>query len=188
MTHTALLIVDIQNDYFSGGLMPLPEMEAAAAKAARLLKRARDRAELIFHIRHIAASVEAPFFRPGTEGSCIHAAVLPEAGEPVLEKARPNSFVGTGLEAMLREAGVTHLTICGAMSQMCIDATVRAAVDLGFHVTVVSDACAAADVTFAGIAVPSSHVHASIMAPLAASYARIVTTDEIEAKPERQSA
>ncbi|SFU06971.1 cysteine hydrolase family protein [Sedimentitalea nanhaiensis] len=188
MTKSALLIVDIQNDYFPGGLMPLPEMEAAAAKAAKLLKGARDRAEPIFHIRHIAASTDAPFFRPGTEGSCINAAVLPEAAEPVLEKSRPNSFVDTGLETMLREARITHLTICGAMSQMCIDATARAAVDLGFHVTVVSDACAAASVTFAGITVPHDHVHASIMAPLAASYAQVVDLDHITKERDRQSA
>lgn len=188
MTRTALLIVDIQNDYFPGGRKPLPGMEAAAENATRLLKRARDLAEPVFHIRHIANGADAPFFRPGTEGSRIHAAVQPEAGEPVLRKARPNSFVGTNLETMLREAGITHLTICGAMSQMCIDATARAAVDSGFQVTVVSDACAAATVTFASKTVPHDHVHASIMAPLAASYARVVTTDEIEAKPERKSA
>lgn len=188
MTKTALLIVDVQNDYFPGGLMPLPGMEAAAAKAANLLKGARDRVEPIFHIRHIAASSEAPFFRPGTKGSHINGTVLPATGEPVLEKSRPNSFVGTGLEKMLREADITHLTICGAMSQMCIDATARAAVDLGFHVTVVSDACAAANVTFAGKTVPHDHVHASIMAPLAASYARVVDSDHIETEPARKSA
>lgn len=79
MTRTALLIVDIQNDYFPGGRKPLPGMEAAAENATRLLKRARDLAEPVFHIRHIANGADAPFFRPGTKGSRIHAAVQPEA-------------------------------------------------------------------------------------------------------------
>ncbi|MCB1382767.1 MAG: cysteine hydrolase [Notoacmeibacter sp.] len=175
MTKTALLLVDIQNDYFAGGLMALPGMEAAAANAAMLLERARTRGEAVFHVRHIAPA-DAPFFRAGTKGSEIHPSVAPVAEERIIEKGRPNSFVGTGLEDQLRGLAIGHLVICGAMSQMCIDATTRAAVDLGFRVTLVADACAAASVTFAGQAVPANHVHASIMAPLAARYAKVVTT------------
>jgi len=176
MTNTALILIDIQNDYFAGGLIPLADMDRAAANAALLLGDARARHVPILHVRHIAKSDEAPFFRPGTAGSEIHNSVTPRPGEIVIEKARPNSFVGTALEAALRQAGVTQLTLCGAMCQMCIDATARAAVDLGFDVTVVEDACAAAQVSFNGVTVPAAHVHASIMAPLAASYAKVVKT------------
>lgn len=178
MKPTALIMIDIQNDYFTDGLMPLPSMEDATANAARVLETARKRQEPIFHIRHIAASVKAPFFRPGTEGSQIHASVKPRPGETVFEKGRPNSFIGTGLEAALRDTGIEHLTLCGAMSQMCVDATARAAVDLGFQVTVISDACAAADVSYEGTKVPANLVHAAIMAPLAASYAQVVMLDD----------
>lgn len=180
MTQTALILIDIQNDYFDGGLMALDGMDAAAANAARLLAGARTRREPVFHIRHIAGSDNAPFFRPGTTGSEIHAAVHPDPGEAVIEKNRPNAFVGTGLEAALRAAEVERIILCGAMSQMCVDATARAAVDMGFAVTVVGDACAAAPVTDGGVLVPSEHVHAAIMAPLAASYGKVVTTDDIE--------
>lgn len=180
MTKTALILIDIQNDYFDGGLMPLDGMDAAAANAARLLAGARTRQESLFHIRHIAASAEAPFFRPGTTGSEIHQTVRPATGETVIEKTRPNSFVGTGLEAALRETGINRVTLCGAMSQMCVDATARAAADLGFSVTIIADACAAASVSFGGVSVPSEHVHAAIMAPLAASYGKVVTMADIE--------
>ncbi len=71
------------------------------------------------------------------------------------------------------------------MTQMCVDATVRAAVDLGFKVTIVDDACAAANVVFRGISVPSDMVHASIMAPLAASYAEV--QDALQCKFKMQS-
>lgn len=181
MKPNALVLIDIQNDYFSGGMMPLTGMEAAAANAARLLRTARARREPVFHIRHIAASSEAPFFRPGTDGSKISDTVLPKPDETVFEKSRPNSFIGTGLEAALREGGIEHLTLCGAMSQMCVDATARAAVDMGFQITVVSDACAAAVATHAGVTVPAELVHAAIMAPLAASYGKIVLTNDLEA-------
>lgn len=181
MTKTALILIDIQNDYFDGGLMALDGMDAAACNAARLLESTRVRQEPRFHIRHIASSDKAPFFRPGTTGSEIHETVRPARCEMVIEKTRPNSFVGTGLEATLREAGINHVTLCGAMSQMCVDATARAAVDMGFSITVVADACAAARVSFDGVSVPSEHVHAAIMGPLAASYGKVVTTADIEA-------
>lgn len=180
MKPTALVLIDIQNDYFLGGMKPLPSMETAAANAARLLHAARDRGEPVFHIRHIAASKDAPFFRPGTDGSKINDTVSPKPDEPVFEQSRPNSFIGTGLEAAVRENGIKHLILCGAMSQMCVDATARAAVDMGFQITVVSDACAAAVVTHAGVTVPAEMVHAAIMAPLAASYGKIVMTDDLE--------
>lgn len=178
MKPTALILIDIQNDYFTGGLMPLPDIDAAATNAARLLQAARQRHETVIHIRHIAASSAAPFFRPGTEGCEFHATVQPQTGERVVEKRRPNSFIGTELEKALRDAGIEHLTLCGAMSQMCIDATARAAVDLGFKVTVIADACAAADVEHAGTKVPAKLVQAVIMAPLAASYAKITATED----------
>ena len=180
MTKTALILIDIQNDYFDDGLMPLEGMNAASANAARLLAGARARKDPVFHIRHIASSAEAPFFRPGTVGSEIHESVRPGPGETIFEKNRPNSFIGTGLEDALRAAGIERLILCGAMSQMCVDATARAAVDLGFSLTVVGDACAAASVRYGGLMVPSDHVHAAIMAPLAASYGKVVTTDAIE--------
>ena len=173
MTNTALILVDIQNDYFAGGRMALPGMEAAATQAAAILNMARAKALEIIHIRHIAPA-DAPFFRDGTKGSDIHTSVRPSESEPVVIKDRPNSFVGTGLDDRLRAAGVDHLIICGAMSQMCIDATTRAAVDLGYQVTLVSDACTAASVSFDGVTVPAEHVHAAIMAPLAARYANVV--------------
>jgi len=178
MTKTVLILVDIQNDYFAGGRMALPGMEAAATKAATILDMARDKAYPILHIRHIAPA-DAPFFRKGTEGSEIHVTVAPRDGERVVEKARPNSFVGTGLDDILRADGVEHLIICGAMSQMCIDATTRAAADLGYKVTLVSDACAAAAVSFDGVDVSADQVHAAIMAPLAARYATVVKAADL---------
>lgn len=178
MKHSALVLVDIQNDYFAGGLKPLEMMDVAAANAARLVAHCRRQELPIFHIRHIATSSKAPFFRPGTNGSEIHALVQPIENETILKKTRPNAFVGTPLEKKLREIGVEHLMLCGAMSQMCVDATARAAADLGFEVTVVEDACAAAAVSFGGVDVPPLQVHAAIMAPLMASYACVVRTAE----------
>lgn len=177
MVKRALILVDIQNDYFPGGAWPVEGMEAAAAKAAVVLQAARRAGELAVHVRHEATSAEAPFFRPGSEGSEINAAVVPAEGEAVLVKHRPNSFLNTGLEVVLREAGIEAVTVCGAMSQMCVDATARAAADLGFAVTVVADACGARAMSFDGVEVPAPQVHAAFMAALGSSYARVVAVE-----------
>ncbi|MEM7215435.1 MAG: cysteine hydrolase family protein [Pseudomonadota bacterium] len=182
MTNTALILVDIQNDYFPSfddSKMALPDMDNASAKAAKLLAAARDSGIRIVHIKHVMPSDAAPFFHPGTSGAELHDSVAPQAGETVIEKTRPNSFVDTNLESLLRDEKIEHLIICGAMSQMCIDATVRSGVDRGFKATVAQDACAAANVAYDGVNVPHDMVHASIMAPLASSYADVQPTANI---------
>lgn len=178
MAAKALVLVDIQNDYFVDGRWPVDRMEEAAANAARLLAHSRRNGDMVVHVRHEMPSDSAPFFRPGSFGAEIHASVAPSADEKVIAKRRPNSFQGTRLREELEAAGITDVVVCGAMTQMCIDATARAAADFGFAVTVVEDACGAKEQSFAGQTVPAPLVHAAIMAPLAMSYGRVVTTDE----------
>ncbi|HTO48986.1 MAG TPA: cysteine hydrolase family protein [Burkholderiales bacterium] len=174
---TALLLVDVQNDYFAGGAMPLDGMDRAAARAARLLAAFRARGLPIVHVRHLSVRPGATFFVPGTPGADIHASVAPRAGEPVVEKNFPNAFRATDLEPRLRAAGADHLVIAGAMSHMCIDATARAAFDHGFTCTVAEDACATRALEFAGRTLPARDVHAAFMAALAVPYAKIAQAD-----------
>lgn len=178
MSKTALVLVDIQNDYFDGGDWPVDKMDTVSANAARLLESARAKGDTVIHIRHEIPSDEAPFFRPGSEGAQIHASVAPAEGEPVILKHKANSFQDTSLRQDLDAAGVTDVVICGAMSQMCIDATSRAAADFGYAVTVVEDACGAKELAHGGVEVPAEQVHAAFMAPLAMSYAKVVRADD----------
>jgi nicotinamidase-related amidase len=175
----ALLIVDIQNDYFPGGAFPLVEPEAAAAAARRLLDSFRASGEPVVHLRHVWDAPDAEFMRPGTPGVEIHPEVAPAAGEPVIDKDAPNGFLRTPLEQTLRKLGAGKLVIAGMMTSMCVDATARAAADLGFDVTVAADACAAADLEFGGVAVPAAAVNAAFLAALADSYGDVVSADEL---------
>ena len=175
---TGLVLVDIQNDYFPGGNMELVGMNAAAAAASSVLERFREYHHPIYHIQHVSIRPGATFFIPGSKGVETHASVAPRSGEPVIEKNFPNSFRGTDLLERLRADAVERLVISGAMSHMCIDATTRAAFDLGFSCTVVSDACATRDLQFEGRTVPAADVHAAFMAALAVPYANIVTAAE----------
>lgn len=168
-----LLIIDIQNDYFPGGAYPLPGAERAAGEAARLLGAWRANGDVVVHLQHVWDAPDAEFMRPGTPGVEIHAKVAPGPDEPVLTKEAPNGFLGTSLEQELRAADTEELVVAGMMTSMCVDATVRAASDLGFQVTVATDACAAPDLEFDGTQVPAASVHAAFIAALGDSYARL---------------
>jgi nicotinamidase-related amidase len=174
-----LLIIDIQRDYFPGGAYPLVEPEAAAEQAAAVLAAFRASGDPVLHLRHVWDADDATFMRPGTDGVEIHPAVAPSGDEPVLDKAEPNGFLGTPLDEELRTRGIDELVVAGMMSSMCVDATVRAAADKGFAVTVVQDACAAPDLEFRGTPVPGATVHAAFMAALADGYATVVDASSL---------
>jgi nicotinamidase-related amidase len=175
----ALVIIDIQRDYFPGGAFPLVAPEAAADNAARVLAAFRSAGEPVVHLQHVWDAPDATFMRPGTDGVEIHDAVAPAEGEPVLRKAQPNGFLDTGLEDELRGRSVDELVVVGMMSSMCVDATVRAASDLGFATTVVHDACAAPDLEFGGETIPGRTVHAAFMAALGDGYASLASAADL---------
>ena len=177
---TALVLIDVQNDYFEGGAMVVPGSEAAAAKAALVLKRFRAAGRPIIHVRHEMYRPGAAFLLPGTPGAEIHPLVSPGEGEPVITKNFPNSFRGTALLDRLREQDVGTIVVAGMMTQMCIDATTRAGFDLGLAVTLVHDACAARPLAFGGVSVTAAQVHAAFVAALGAVYARVAAADEVE--------
>ena len=176
---TALVLIDIQNDYFPGGRMELVGSEAAAEAAARLLGFFREAKLPVVHIQHISTRPGSTFFLPGTAGANIHASVTPLKGEPVFTKHFPNSFRETPLQKHLDGLGALRLVIAGMMTHMCVDATVRAAFDLGYAVTVAGDACATRDLVYEGRAVAAADVHAAFLAALAAVYATVVAADAV---------
>ncbi|MGQ0634303.1 MAG: cysteine hydrolase family protein [Planctomycetaceae bacterium] len=176
MPRRALILIDIQNDYFPGGKWPLAGIEAAAENAAGLLAAARAAGDLVVHVRHEFPTADAPFFTPRSAGAQIHPKVRGLEGEPVVLKQNVNSFRETDLKEILDRHGVEEVVICGAMSHMCVDAGVRAASDLGYACVVVHDARATRDQEFAGKVVPAAEVHAAFMAALKFGYAKLVST------------
>ncbi len=177
MADSALLLIDIQNDYFPGGKWVLHEPEEAAAKAARVLADYRRTGLPVFHIRHESLQPGAAFFLPGTSGADIHPLVAPVEGERVLLKHVPNAFFGTGLHEELQAAGIKHLTVCGMMTHMCIDTSVRAARDYGYTVTLLEDACATRDLEWQGERLPADTVQKTMLAALNGTFARIMRVE-----------
>lgn len=175
---TALVVVDVQQDYFPGGAFPLVGPEEAAQAAGRVLAAAREAGLVVVHVQHHSVD-GTPFLRPDTPGVRIHPAVTPGPGEALVVKHAPNSFLGTGLEELLRERGVEDLVVLGMMTSMCVDSTVRSAAERGFAVTVVADACAAPDLELAGAQVPGAVAHTAFLAALGDGFARVVTAGDL---------
>jgi len=169
----ALVLIDLQNDYFPGGTMELVGADAAVAQAALLLQAFRQRGLPVFHIQHIAKRPGATFFLPGTAGAEIHAAVRPQAGEGVIPKHFPNSFRETSLLESLRAADVSKIVFAGMMTHMCVDTTVRAAADLGFGCALAQDGCATRALQFDDRTVEAAQVQLAYLAGLNGAFASV---------------
>lgn len=175
---TALLIIDIQNDYFEGGTMTLAGSEKASENAGLVLEKFRTDRLPVIHIQHIATKPSATFFLPDTKGAEIHKNVAPRVKERIIVKHYPNSFRDTGLMEYLRMLDITDVVICGMMTHMCVDATTRAAKDAGFDCTVIGDACATKDLEILGQKVQATDVQNSFLAALDYFYAKVITTKQ----------
>lgn len=159
---TALIIIDIQNFYFSGGKAELVEPEKAGEQAKQLLAYFRENKGLVVHVRHN--------FEPGGE---IHDLVKPIEGEKVFSKSEVNAFLNTGLNDYLAKNNIKNLVLCGMQTHMCLEAGTRAAHDLGYKCTVIEDACATRDLTFGDVTIEAKDVHYSTLSTLQ-SYATIL--------------
>ncbi len=175
----ALLIIDIQNDYFPGGAMELVGSTEAGEQARKLLTAFRQKALPVIHVRHISNYPGATFFLPGTPGAEIHDSVAPGDGETVIEKHFPNSFRDTPLLEYLRGNKITDLVVAGMMTHMCIDTSVRAANDLGFKCSVAHDACATKSLSYGGVVVSAENVQVAFLAALNGLFAKVQSVDEL---------
>jgi nicotinamidase-related amidase len=175
----ALLLVDIQNDYFPGGAMELVGSQEAGVEAGRLLQKFRQMSLPVIHIQHISTRAGAGFFLPDTNGVELHESVSPLPGETVIQKNYPNSFRETSLLEHLLELKTSRLFIAGMMTQMCIDSTTRAAADLGFNCVLAQDACATRDLTFGDIKVSAHNVQTAFLAALNGLFAQVTTVEEV---------
>lgn len=177
-TKKALLIIDIQNDYFEGGVNPLIGSLEASINAKMLLNGFRDKSLPVIHVQHFATRQDATFFIPNTNGVEIHENVRPINGETVIAKNYPNSFRETPLLDYLKSNHITDLVICGMMTHMCVDATTRAAKDFGFACEVIGDACATKNLVIQGESVAANEVQKAFLAALNYFYSTVKNTNE----------
>jgi nicotinamidase-related amidase len=177
--NTALLLIDIQNDYFPNGRMPLEKSNEACQKTQEVLNVYRSKQLPVIHVQHISTSPNATHSLPCTKGVEIHPDVYPIKGETLIKKHYPNSFKDTNLLNHLIKHQINHLVIAGMMTHLCIDATVRAAYDLGFSCTVLHDACATKNLEFNSMIIPAQSVHHAFLAALQPLYANVMSCKEL---------
>ena len=175
---TALLLIDIQNDYFPTGKMELVGSERASLNAKKILEKFRRDKNLIIHIQHVSTREGSTFFVPGSWGVEIHEHVKPTDSETVISKNYPNSFRETALLASLLAQDIEHLVILGMMTHMCVDATTRAAKDLGFSIEVIGDACATKSLAVNAVSVDAKDVQTAFLSALNYFYSAVLTTEE----------
>lgn len=176
--NTALLLLENQNDYFPNGRMPLEKSLDAAAKAQATLQAFRDKKQPVIHLQHISTQPDATYLLPCTKGADFYSSLQPAKGETVIKKHYPNSFKDTSLLNHLIKNQINHLIICGMTTQHTIDATVRAAGDLGFSCTVLQDACAARQLEFNHTVIPAQTVHYAFLAALLSTGAMVLNTED----------
>ena len=178
---TALLVIDIQKDHFPGGKHPLANPLEAAQNAYMLLqcfREHRSHGGHHVHIQHISRKPGATFFISGERGTDIHDSAAHFEGEPIIYKNETNAFLNTHLFDLLKSWRVERVVITGMMTHHDIDATARAAHDLGFHVIIAEDACATHDLKYGKTTIPADQVQKAFLAALK-SYGRVMKSEEI---------
>jgi nicotinamidase-related amidase len=175
MSNQALLVIDVQKGfdepYWGARNNPLAEENIAV-----LLQAWRDSGKPVFHIKHNSRLPQSPL-HPSNPGNAFKEMAAPRGGEPAIGKDVNSGFIGTDLEARLRERGVSDLVIVGLTTPHCVSTTARMASNLGFAVKIVADATAAhAGKGPDGAPIDAETMHYHALAALNGEFAEIVTT------------
>jgi len=169
----ALIVIDLQNDYFKGGKMELVNSKLALKEANIAIKIAREKGYKIYFIQHIATKKDASFFLPNSYGAELHEN-LDIQNDTIIQKHYPNSFRETTLKDELDKHNIKELVICGAMTHMCIDTTVRAAFGLGYKIELLANACATKDLSFNGKKVLAKDVQNAFLSALDGTFCDVI--------------
>jgi nicotinamidase-related amidase len=173
----ALLVIDVQNEYFTGRL-PVTFPEGSLNNILRAMDHAACVGMSVAVIQHSAAAADSPTFRKGSDGWKLHPEIEIRRRDILIEKSLPGSFTGTCLEKWLRDAGVQRVAICGYMAQMCCDTTARQAFHLGFAVDFLSDAIGTLTVQNSAGAISALDLHQAVMVTQVMRFARVIKTEE----------
>lgn len=176
----ALLLVDVQLGLQQTGYYGKERNNPQAEEnCKRLLQNFREKKWPLFHVQHCSTSLDSPLY-PGKEGNKFNPLAAPKPGETVIPKQVNSGFIGTNLEGQLKEKGINHVVIGGLTTEHCISTTTRMAANLGFKVTLVSDATASFNkIGVFGEAYSAEMVHRSALAQLKDEFAHIIDTETV---------
>ena len=173
---TALLVIDVQDEYVTGGLpIAYPPVDEALARIGEAMDAASAHGVRIVLVRHTEPDPSGGLFVAGTPAWALHPSVVGRPHDVVVDKRLPGSFTGTDLGPWLSEHSVDHVVLVGWMTHMCVDTTTRQAMHLGLEVTVLGDATGTIDVCDE---LPAALVHRVELGVLADGFATVTRTAE----------
>ncbi|MFO1389990.1 isochorismatase family protein [Cellvibrio sp.] len=175
LSEAVVILIDMQREYLDGAV-PLPDLQSAVAGAARLIERAHQQGAPVIHVLNkgpdgnLLFNVQEPYYVELTE-------IAARPGEQIVIKHLPNAFAGTQLHELLQKIGRTQLIIAGCTTHVCVSATARAALDLGYSSTIVADATTSRDLDdgFSNV-IPATLVKQVALAELRDAFSVVVKT------------
>ena len=174
----ALLVIDVQKGLAEPSLGQRNNPQAES-NMARLLAVWRERSMPVIHLRHCSTEADSPL-RPELPGNAFKDEVEPHSDESVFSKTVNSAFIGTGLESHLRSASIDKLVIIGLTTDHCVSASTRMASDLGFEVTLISDATAAFErIGYDGNHYSGEQIHRVNLVSLDGEFCRVRSTEEV---------
>ncbi len=173
----ALLVIDVQNEYFTGKL-PVTYPENSFGNIIKVIDFANENKIPVLLIQHTNPGKDSATFKEGTNEHEIHDEVLKRGYDKIIEKNLPGSFTGTELSSWLKENDIDTLVISGYMTQMCCDTTARQAMHLGFNVEFLSDATGTLDISNSAGKISAEELHKAILITQAMRFSEVMPTEE----------
>ena len=177
MPKHALLVIDVQNEYFDGKL-PVTYPTDTLPRILATMDAAAEAGVPVVVVQHGSTQPEARTFREGSREWELHPEIAARPHDLLLHKTKSGSFTGTGLEEWLREHEIENVVISGYMTQMCCDTTARQASHRGFGATFLSDATGTLAVSNVGGSVTAEELHRAILVAQAMGLSAVMTADE----------
>ncbi len=171
----ALLVIDVQNEYFTGKL-PVSHPQGSLANVLSAMDAARERGIPVVAIQHAAPQPDSAVFRKGSKEWELHPEVAGRQHDVLISKSLPGSFTGTELESWLRQHGVETVVISGYMTQMCCDTTARQALHLGFGVEFLSDGTGTLAIQNEAGKVSDEELHRAILVTQQMRFSKVLKT------------
>jgi nicotinamidase-related amidase len=173
----ALLVIDVQNEYFTGKL-PVTYPAGSLENILKAMDWAHDGRVPVAVIRHTSPAPESVTFRKGTPGWELHDEIKRRHADVIIEKTMPGSFTDTNLEQWMQDRGIATVAIAGYMTQLCCDTTARQAYHRKFAVNFLSDATGTLDVSNSAGSIGAEQLHRAILVTQQQRFSRVLTTDE----------
>jgi nicotinamidase-related amidase len=178
MPKRALIVIDVQNEYFDGAL-PIsdPPPDESVANIGRAMDAASAAGVPVIVVRHTSDD-DSPIFQQGSHAWELHPEVERRPRDHLVDKHLPGSFTGTNLESILASEEVDSVAITGYMTHMCVDTTSRQAAHRGLAVEILNDATGTLALTNSGGSAAGEELHRATLVAQGQFFADVLSTDD----------